>query len=50
VHLRHLRIKDSSLFAFLSSPHNAKKRLIEPILQKFPKRRFIFVGDSGEKG
>jgi phosphatidate phosphatase APP1 len=50
VHLRHLRVKDSSLFAFLKSPHFAKKRLIEPILKQFPKRKFIFVGDSGEKG
>ncbi|ELR20531.1 uncharacterized protein ACA1_052190 [Acanthamoeba castellanii str. Neff] len=49
VHLRHLRVKDSSLFAFLKSPHFAKKRLIEPILKQFPKRKFIFVGDSGEK-
>jgi hypothetical protein len=50
VHLRHLRIKDSSLFAFIKSPHFAKKRLIEPILKQFPKRKFILVGDSGEKG
>ncbi len=50
VHLRHLRVKDSSLLAFLKSPHFAKKRLIEPILKQFPKRKFILVGDSGEKG
>ncbi len=50
MHLRNLRIKDRSLIDFLSSPHFAKKKIIDSLLREFPKRTFILVGDSGEKG
>jgi phosphatidate phosphatase APP1 len=48
-HLKQFRLKDTTALSLLESPEKAKPPLIEPILQAFPKRRFILVGDSGEK-
>ncbi|KAL6063031.1 nucleolar DEAD-box protein required for synthesis of 60S ribosomal subunit [Balamuthia mandrillaris] len=49
MHLRHFRIKDSSAVqAAWTPPYTFKQRAIEPLLQMFPERKFIFVGDSGE--
>jgi len=48
-HMRNFRFKDSSAWSLFTSPTDYKPRAIEPILKAFPKRRFIFVGDSGEK-
>ncbi|MBT5230595.1 MAG: App1 family protein [Methylococcales bacterium] len=52
-HMRQIRIKDSSIFSLITSPkHTSPKQYklqqIEQILQDFPKRTFILVGDSGE--
>jgi phosphatidate phosphatase APP1 len=33
----------------LASPIDYKLSMIEPLLQRFPTRTFILVGDSGEK-
>lgn len=50
LHLRELRLKSgSSLHAFLTESAASKTERIEDILRLFPKRRFILVGDSGEK-
>ena len=48
-HLKSFRVKDSSFLDLFASPEATKPAVIEPILAAFPKRRFIFVGDSGEK-
>ena len=48
-HLRKLRLKDRSILAFLDPPEEYKITTIEPILKAFPDRRFILVGDSGER-
>jgi len=48
-HLRKLRVKDRSILAFLDPPEDFKIATIEPILKAFPERRFILVGDSGER-
>jgi len=37
------------LLELSSDPQDYKIQQIEPLLQKFPSRKFIFVGDSGEK-
>lgn len=47
--MRTFRFKDSSFFDMFSSPIHAKRRLITPIMKRFPKRKFILVGDTGEK-
>ncbi len=48
-HMRSFRLKDSSLFEIFAAPVDHKRRQIDPLIEKFPKRRFILVGDSGEK-
>lgn len=48
-HLRKLRLKDSSVLAFFDAPEDYKIATIERILKAFPERRFILVGDSGER-
>ncbi|MBA4018730.1 MAG: hypothetical protein C0483_16305 [Pirellula sp.] len=48
-HLRTFRLQDGSSSELLGSPKDFKLRTIEPILQAFPRRKFVFVGDSGEQ-
>lgn len=48
-HLRTFRLQDGSSNELLGSPKDYKLRTIEPILQAFPRRSFVFVGDSGEQ-
>mmetsp|Transcript_52628 Transcript_52628/g.111776 ORF Transcript_52628/g.111776 Transcript_52628/m.111776 type:complete len:360 (+) Transcript_52628:80-1159(+) len=48
-HLKRIRVKDKTLLQLFADPMEYKMRQITPILDAFPKRRFILVGDSGEK-
>ena len=49
IHLKHFRLKDSSTMRFIIADQiTYKTRIIESIIIKFPLRRFILVGDSGE--
>ncbi len=48
-HLRHFRLKDSSVLEFFSSPEQHKQREIQSLLAAYPLRRFILVGDSSER-
>ncbi|MBI2928186.1 MAG: DUF2183 domain-containing protein [Verrucomicrobia bacterium] len=48
-HLKEFRWKDRSFFGLIASPDKYKLSLIEPLLERFPQRRFILVGDSGER-
>jgi hypothetical protein len=48
-HLKSFRLKDRTFFSLFADPEKTKPAVIEPILETFPDRRFIFVGDSGEK-
>jgi phosphatidate phosphatase APP1 len=48
MHLKDFRWKDASFFNLFASPEETKRRAIIPILEAFPARRFILVGDSGE--
>ena len=49
VDLKYFRLKDPSALSLLQSQEDTKMRAIEPILQAFPQRRFILIGDSGEQ-
>ncbi len=49
LHLRDFRIKSSSRWNLLKSSKAYKIDVIEQLLAQFPKRRFILVGDTGEK-
>ncbi|CAO3572987.1 unnamed protein product [Mortierella alpina] len=44
----HLRMHDSVLKTYFTTPGENKRRCIEEILTDFPDRKFILVGDSGE--
>jgi len=48
-HMKSFRWKDKSFFNLFSDPIEYKIKIIESILQRYPLREFILVGDSGEK-
>jgi hypothetical protein len=48
-HLKDFRWKDETFFDLFRSSVEYKLGVIEPLLQRFPQRRFVLVGDSGEK-
>jgi hypothetical protein len=48
-HLKLFRIKDHTFFDLFRSPDRYKFESIEPMLRRFPNRRFVLVGDSGER-
>jgi hypothetical protein len=48
-HLKTFRIKDETFFDLFADPKEYKQPLIERILQTFPDRRFVLVGDAGEQ-
>ena len=49
MHLKLFRLKDSTPLRKLPSRKRSKRRIIEKILADFPKRKFLFIGDSGER-
>jgi phosphatidate phosphatase APP1 len=49
MHLKLFRLKDSTPLGRLPSRKRSKRRIIEQILGDFPSRRFLLVGDSGER-
>jgi phosphatidate phosphatase APP1 len=49
MHLKLFRLKDSTPLGRLTSRKRSKRRAIEQIMRDFPGRRFVLVGDSGER-
>ena len=49
LHLKSVRVKDETLLELWKPGTQTKPRQIEPILEHFPGRRFVLVGDSGEQ-
>jgi phosphatidate phosphatase APP1 len=49
MHLKLFRLKDSTPLGRLPSRKRSKRRVIEEIMRDFPGRRFLLVGDSGER-
>lgn len=47
--LKTFRWKDRSFFSLFANPEKYKAGVIEPLLTRFPERRFILIGDSGEQ-
>lgn len=47
--LKQFRWKDRSFFSLFANPEKYKPGVIEPLLKQFPKRKFILIGDSGER-
>jgi hypothetical protein len=48
-HLKEFRWRDESFLNLFVAPEAYKPGVIEPLLKRFPGRRFVLVGDSGEK-
>ena len=48
LHLKQFRWKDSSFFSLFQDPVAYKKPIIAGLLTRYPHRRFVLVGDSGE--
>jgi phosphatidate phosphatase APP1 len=49
MHLKLFRLKDSTPLRRLPSRKRSKRRTIEHIMEDFPRRKFLLVGDSGER-
>lgn len=47
--LKQFRWKDRSFFSLFADPERYKIGVIEPFLRQFPNRKFILIGDSGER-
>ena len=48
-HLRSIRFRDPTVLRLFASRKRNKYRVIRTIFRIFPERRFVLVGDSGEK-
>jgi phosphatidate phosphatase APP1 len=48
-HLKYFRVMDGTVLNLFQSPEAYKPGVIEPLLERFPQRRFVLVGDSGER-
>jgi hypothetical protein len=48
-YLKDFRWKDRSVFNLFQDPEKYKPGLIDPLLKRFINRRFVLVGDSGER-
>lgn len=48
-HMKELRFKDRTAFNLFADADRLKRDAIEPLLARFPQRRFILIGDSGER-
>jgi phosphatidate phosphatase APP1 len=46
--LKKFRWKDRSFLSLFADPEKYKSAVIEPLLKRFPNRRFVLIGDSGE--
>lgn len=47
--LKYVRFRDETFFNLFKKGTETKPAQIEPILKRFPKRKFVLVGDSGEQ-
>jgi phosphatidate phosphatase APP1 len=47
--LKEFRWKNKSFLSLFGDPEKYKLAVIEPLLKRFPERRFILIGDSGER-
>jgi len=49
MHLKLIRVKDQSILNLFATPEEGKVPTITKLLTNYPERRFILVGDSGER-
>lgn len=49
MHLKSFRWKDQTLWDLLASPESFKPPILRELLERFPQRRFILIGDTSER-
>jgi len=49
MNLKLVRFRDSTFFNLFKKGTETKPQQIEPILQRYPQREFILIGDNGEQ-
>mgnify|MGYP000482245288 CR=1 FL=1 len=49
MHMKLFRWKDSTFFSLFQSPIEYKQPILAGLIAQFPQRKFVLVGDSGEK-
>ncbi len=47
--LKEFRWKNKTFLSLFADPEKYKRAVIEPLLKRFPDRRFVLIGDSGER-
>lgn len=47
-HLKYYRLTDKSVLNLFADQESFKKPMIERLMKRYPKRRFVLIGDSGE--
>jgi phosphatidate phosphatase APP1 len=48
-HLKAFRLKDSTFLSLFDNPEIHKRPIIEGLIQRWPGRRFVLIGDTGER-
>jgi phosphatidate phosphatase APP1 len=48
-YLKQFRLKDENFWSLFQNPEKYKPVVIEPLMKRFPHRKFVLVGDSGER-
>ena len=48
-HLKSIRLKDRTLLSLFADPMASKLSKISSIMETYPQRRFVLVGDTGER-
>jgi hypothetical protein len=49
MHMKQFRWKDQSFFSLFLDPVAYKQPILDGLISRYPQRRFVLVGDSGEK-
>jgi len=49
MHMKLFRWKDATFFSLFQSPIEYKQPILSGLIAQFPQRKFVLVGDSGEK-
>ncbi len=49
MHMKLFRWKDATFFSLFQSPIEYKQPILSGLIAEFPQRKFVLVGDSGEK-
>jgi hypothetical protein len=48
-HMQPFRVQDGTFLTLFDLPGTSKPPMLEPLLARFPRRRFVLVGDSSER-